>query len=111
MNESYFISRSYDDLRNLFIILDKTHSKDLHTIYTYTITITEMLFDCNYIVHDKNALYYFDSLQESAFIARNYTTKQDELLGFWARTILHWKKLTFIKENIFIRFYKNLIGN
>jgi hypothetical protein len=112
MNESYFISRSYDDLRNLFLILDKKHSKNMHTIYTYTITITEMLYNCNYIVHNKDAIYYVNCLKDSAFIARNYTGgKQDELIGFWARTILYWKNLIFVKENIFIRLYKNLIGN
>jgi len=106
MNEEYFISRSYDDLQQLYMLLDKTHSQNLHTIYTYITEITELLPS---EVYDRNVLYYINSIRESAFPARNYDKldgKKGELLGFWARTILNWKNPKIVQLNWFKSLYR-----
>ena len=105
MNEEYFIWRSYDDLRHLHQLLDKTHSQNLHTIYTYITEITELLPS---EVYDKDIITYVNSIREAAFPARNYDHhdgKKGELLGFWSRTILNWKILKLVKLNWFQKLY------
>ena len=107
MNEEYFISRSYDDLRELYLILDKNHSQNLHTIYTYITEITKILPRETY---DKNVLRLVNSIRDSAFPARDYDKldgKKGELLGFWARTILNWENPKLVQLNWFQTLYIN----
>ena len=109
MNEEYFIGRSYDDLYHLHLLLDKTHSQNLHTIYTYITEITELI---PIEVYDKDIITYINSIRQAAFPARNYDHmdgKKGEILGFWSRTILGWKTPKLVQLNWFQRLYHKLL--
>jgi hypothetical protein len=92
MNENYFISRSYDDLLNMYLLLNTSHSQNVHNIYTLVDEITLLLEPK---VHNKDIITYYNLIRDSAYPARDYDKmdgKNGERIGFWARSILQWKK-------------------